>query len=519
VSVEAGTDCGTTSPDRARDGHSAPPSEAPVSTRLVGSEAEPFPYTKIRDWIALLPVSKLSDGAFRLYCLSRSVIWENSKGGAPTRPVVEITYEEYAMILGRSARTIARFAHELYSVGLWQVIERAHRSVVVPGKARPEVRTVITVRVHDFPIEPATFAGAVKTWDVLAAIRDTKRTATVSGPTAVSAQSDQRERVPPGAGTCATTDLSSQSPTPPAQDRPQGLSPAVTPETPGGCDTTTVTVGKTDLSARADVRAGHTARGRVPKKKDEEEKPSLPPTPSTDHDHPGGSRENHTPSSSLSDELAMFSSDAVGLVAQLYDRSLSAPGLQALSAGDRVGLARRIDGRLAEGWSLSRVRAVLTGGSLVGVKVPGRLWMTRLDDMPSRPLVPAPRPAPDDTSSPDRGSRPRPSMVTNDCSALPDPNPGKVRYQVPDDRGVRLMARWADERQVRPWCGRCSSESRTLAPRESGRLPRPCLDCHPEPHAFPTDAESAPRPAVLDPPRSPVPADPHPSREEGIPLP
>lgn len=500
MSVAAGTDCGSMPPDRAtRDVPNAPPTDAAVSTRLFTPDAEPFPYTKVRDWIALLPQSVLSDGAFRLYYLSRSVIWENSKGGAPTRPVVEITYEEYATILGRSARTIARFAHELYSAGLWNVVERAHRSVVVPGKARPEVRTVMTIRVHDYPREADSFAGPVKTWDVLAAVRDSKRAARTDrgcAETRMSAQSDQGEYAQSDATKCDRTGMSPQSQNRPEQDHQQGSPPAETPESRGGSEATAVTERGTDLSAPDDVSAGQSACDDAPKKKGEEEKPSLPPgPPAADDQLIPAPTEPRTPGDSLVDELAMFSDAAVELVGQLYDKALATPGLQALSAADRAGLARRIDARLTEGWSLSRIRAVLTGGSLVGVKVPGRLWTSRLDDMPAYSAVPRPRSAPDNTTGPSAnrgaGQRPRQAAVTNDCSHLPDPNAGKVRYQVPDERGIRLVVRWADARRVLPWCGRCSSETRTLSPREPGKLPRACPDCHPEQHAFPPDTEPA----------------------------
>jgi hypothetical protein len=503
VSVAAGTDRGADSPDPAtRDAPNAPASEPPAATRLLSPDAEPFPYTKVRDWIALLPQSTLSDGAFRLYYLSRSVIWENSKGGAPARPVVEITYEEYAAILGRSARTIARFAHELYQAGLWQIVERAHRSVVVPGKARPEVRTVMTIRVHDYPQDSATFSGPVKTWDVLAAIRDSKRAERGCVTTPVSAQSGQGGYAQADATECGRTELSLQSSDPPEQDRQQAVSPAETPESAGGSAETTVTGGRTNLSTPSDVSAGQRVRKEGLKKKGEEENPSLPPTPSTPQDQRGLPEQPPARKDSLTDELAMFSEATVALVGQLYDKTLATAGLQPLSAADRAGLARRIDARLAEGWSLSRVRAVLTGGSLVGVKVPGRLWASRLDDMPAYAAVPHPRSAADDAGpAPAQGGglRNRPSAVTNDCSSLPDPNLGKVRYQVPDERGVRLVVRWADGRRVLPWCGRCSDGTRTLAPRQPGGLPRACPDCHPEPHVFPADSEIPSSPDVPDP--------------------
>lgn len=200
----------------------------------------------------------------------------------------------------------------------------------------------------------------------------------------------------------------------------------------------------------------------------------------------------------------MFAAETIELVTQLYDKTLSTPGLQPLSAADRAGLARRIDSRLTEGWSLTRIRAVLTGGSLVGVKMPGRLWAGRLDDMPAfpaggSPQVPTPRTGNHDRATSSGGptsagtarratARRERTLLTNDCSHLPEPNAGKARYEVPDERGVRLTARWADARRVLAWCGRCSSDSRCLRPRVSGQLPTPCPDCHPEPEAFPAPA-------------------------------
>lgn len=514
MSVAAGTECRSATPDRVTaDTSNAPPTEPAVSTRLVSSDSEPFPYTKVRDWIPLLPQADLSDGAFRLYCISRSVIWENAKGGPPPKPVIEITYEEYATILGRSPRTISRFAQDLYTVGLWEVVERAHRSVAVPGKARPEVRTVMTIRVHDYPHDPPGFTGPVKTWDVLSAIRDSKAASRAARPTqtpvcattTVSAQSDQGGYDQSDATECDWTDLSPQSSTPGGEDQQRGPSPAETPETAGQCERTSVTTPRTDLSDDVDVSAAHAACDGTPKKNVEEEKPSLPPPSRSRHDtssaaeqNAGADQQGGTRRESLADELAMFSDDAVGLVGQLYDKTLAAPGLQPLSAADRIGLARRIDSRLAEGWSLARIRAVLTGGSLVGVRMPGRLWAGRLDDMPAFPAVPAPRNAPDNTPGGDRDQRRQPPqrpqrrVVTNDCSSLPEPNPGRIRYEVPDGRGIRLVAKWADARRTLPWCGRCGPDARTLMPRQTGQLPRPCPDCHPDPGAFPPPPQETP---------------------------
>lgn len=508
----------------------------PVMMRLVTGDPEPFPYTKVRDWIPLLPQETLCDGAFRLYCISRSVIWENAKGGPPPKPVIEITYEEYASMLGRSARTISRHAQDLYAAGLWEMVERTHRSVTVPGKTRPEVRTVITIRVHDYPPEPDRFTGPVKTWDVLQTLREnkipgrTRAPATVPparptdglveeparvrgrrcAPTSLSTQPDQPEQGESAGTECDRTTMSPQSSTSPTQDQQHVLSPGETPREPGECDRATVTETRTDLSTESDIPAGQTVCGGALKKIVEEEKPSLPPRSRVD--------DRALPSGqSLADELVMFSEEAIALVGVLYDRTLTAPGLQPLSAGERVGLARRIDARLDEGWSLARVRAVLTGGSLVGVKMPGRLWAGRLDDMPAHPAIPSPRsaqgthpgaavhggPRGGDPARAGRDGRAARPVVTNDCSALPEPNLGKIRYQVPDERGLRLVPKWADERRVLPWCGRCSPDARTLMPRESGQLPGPCPDCHPEPAAFaaaPSAHHSAPdraRPGAL----------------------
>lgn len=500
MSVAAGTDRRSSAPDRVTRGNvDAPPSEQPVATRLVDNAAEPFPYTKVRDWIALLPASELGDGAFRLYYLSRSVIWENVKGGAPLKPVVEITYEEYATILGRSARTISRFAQDLFATGLWEEVERTHRSIKVPGKARPEVRTVLTVRVHDFPREPWTYTGPVKTWDVLATIRDSKKAgesstgevSSVCDTTSVSTQSDQREHSSRDTAGCGTTDLSSQSSTTCPQDQPQAPRPAETDDDPGRSEMTDLSAARTDLSAVPNVSAGQAVRESALKKKgEEEEKPSLPPAPSRQQ------RE------SLADELAMFSTPTIQLVNHLYEKTLTTPGLQPLSAVDRIGLARRIESRFAEGWSVSRVRAVLTGGSLTGVKMPGRLWCGRLDEMPAPPTVPTPRAAPDDQAG-QAGHRPRAArrasaVQLNDCSMLPDPNAGRSRYEIPDGRGVRMGVRWADSDTVPAWCGRCSSDARTLAPQVPGGMPRACPSCHPEPDAFPppSDQAAAPEPTT-----------------------
>lgn len=528
MSVAAGTDRRSSPPDQATrggidratsDGIDTPPTQSPVTTRLVHGPAEPFPYTKIRDWIALLPTSELGDGAFRLYYISRSVICENTKGGAPPKTTIEITYEEYAMILGRSARTISRFAQELFAAGLWEEVERAHRSIRIPGKARPEVRTVLTVRVQDFPSDPWAFAGPVKTWDVLSAVRDSKHTSPAhtanvasartvdetvdetiggtvgpggAGPstaahdtacetTTVSPQSDQATSPRVDPSECDPTNLSPQSDTTYPQDQPQATSPAQTTTLAGHSETTSMSVPRTDLSNASTISAGHTACDAPLKKGVKEEKPSLPPTPSTaDRD-------------SLADELALFSTPTIQLVGHLYDKTLTTNGLQPLSAAERVGLARRIESRLAEGWSLSRVRAVLTGGSLVGVKMPGRLWAGRLDDMPAPPEVPAPRSAPDNaTTVPTAfgrrragGERRVSAIQTNDCSLQRDPNAGRSRYEIPEGRGVRMAVRWADSDRVPPWCGRCSSDARTLRPAAPGGLPRPCLECHPDPHAFP----------------------------------
>jgi hypothetical protein len=496
----------------------------------VDGEPEPYPYTKIRDWVALLSQGDLSDGAFRLYYISRSVIWENAKGGPPPKPVVEITYEEYAQIMGRSSRTISRFAEDLLKVGLWEELERASRSVRLPGRPRPQVQTVLTIRVHDYPREPWSFTGPTKTWDVLGSIRDAKRrthgspTTDTAAPgsagqceaTDVSTQCDQggAGQPPPGsklvppdttsvrdvpAGQCGLTDLSAQSEHCesvvdhggcPREDHPDAVSPAETSHAPRRTGTTDVSTAATDLSEISDVSAGQNARGAPLKKKGEEDKPSLPPVPSQPQ------RE------SLADELAMFTDATVELVGELYGKTVTTPGLPPLSAAERAGLARRIDARLAEGWSLSRVRAVLTGGSLVGVKMPGRLWAGRLDDMPSYRSLPGcgdqhtQESATDDRRSARRHERA--AVVTNDCSTMPDPNAGKARYEVPEGRGTRMVVRWGDSRRVAPWCGRCSSDSRCLRPSRPGSLLRACPDCHPEPQAFPPEPEPEPEPVASD---------------------
>jgi len=539
-----------------RESDTEPHVELPVTTRLVDAEPEQWPYTKVRDWIALLSQADLPDGAFRLYCVSRSVIWENTKGGGPPpRPVIEITYEEYGLILGRSAKTISRLAAHLYTVGLWEEVERTSRSIRVPGKARPEVRTVVTIRVHDYPREPWSFDGPVKTWDKLAQIRETRKLGDPTPPaepaaggndpsaegdippgqcdrTPVSAQSDHCEPdtapaspsaavddpastsapdCPVSAGQCDRTSMSAQSHQaipddpfgPDDDDDPfADPSPAQTPEPAGRCGRTDLSEPRTDLSAESDVSAGQNeCDGPLKKTGFKEEKPSLPPPPATG-------------AATFDDELAMFSSDAVELIRRLYDRTATLTGAQPLSAADRVGLARRIDGRLQEGWSLNRVRAVLLNSSLDGVRMPGRLWATRLDDMPAfpatGPVVPAPRQARHDRRTP--AGRPTPTArhsgptarprrtgsQTNDCSALPDPNPGKARYEIPDDRGRRMTVVWADERTVPPWCGHCSGETRCLRARTPGALLRPCPDCHPDPGAFPAADEPEPVPAGPD---------------------
>jgi hypothetical protein len=511
-----------------RGGSPPPPTEPTVATRLEG-ETEPFPYTKVRDWIVLLPQADLSDGAFRLYYVSRSVIWENAKGGPPPRPVIEITYEEYAMILGRSARTISRLAEDLFRTGLWEEVERTHRSVKVPGQKRPEVRTVVTVKVHDYPAEPWSWDGPVKTWDVLSQIRETKREAQEARVAAANArtatqidsaqcvatesdvQADQaehpfRDEADPfaddeadsadsaDASGCDRTDLSPQEDEGPqaeaGQDHQEVAWPGQTPPTAGGPGPTKLSEPQTNLSTDSDVSAGQTGcEWSLKKNEEKEEPPSLPPAPSGD-----------TRRESLTDELAMFSAETVDLVARLYDKTLTSPGLQPLSSADRAGLARRIDSRLTEGWSLARIRAVLTGGSLVGVKMPGRLWIGRLDDMPAFPNVPNQRSAsPEDRTPPETARRAadrrqRTTARSNDCSVLADPNPGKCRYEVPDDRGLRMAVRWADSRRVLAWCGRCSCDSRCLRPRQPGSLLQPCPECHPEPDAFPAPAPEADTP-------------------------
>lgn len=529
--------------------------ERPVTTRLIEPEPERWPYTKVRDWIALLSQDDLPDGAFRLYAVSRSVIWENTKGGGPPpRPVIEITYEEYGLILGRSAKTISRLAAHLYTVGLWEEVERTSRSIRIPGKARPEVRTVVTIRVHDYPRDPRAFTGPVKTWDRLAQIRETRKRGDTTSPcapaatgddptggsdvragqcdrTPLSVQSEQDNfppasrpapaaadaRTPAGlsgdpvpAGQCDRTAVSAQSdqaipddPFGPDNDTgpSAGPSPAQTAAPAARCDRTDPSEARTDLSAELDVSAGHSTCDKALKKTGvKEEKPSLPP-PSA--------------AATLDDELAMFSTDAAELVCHLYDRAMSLPDAQPLSANDRIGLARRIDGRLKEGWSLRRVRAVVLNGSLDGVRIPARLWATRLDNMPAfpatGPALPVPREARHDqrataarAAPPARPAgpplRPRrpPAAHTNDCSRLPDPNAGKARYEIPDDRARRMTVVWADERTVPPWCGHCSEETRCLRARTPGALLRPCPNCHPDPGAFPAADASEPVPASPD---------------------
>lgn len=526
MSTSASTVSPRGSAERAND--AAPPSpsgDTSVSTRLLDSEPEPFPYTRVRDWIALQPQSVLGDGAFRLYYVSRSVIFENSKGGAPSRPVIEITYVEYAAIMGRNVRTIQRFADELYKVGLWEVLERTSRSVVIPDKPRPQVRTVLTIRVHDYPREPWSYDGPVKTWDVLAAIRAANEPAPAQGDirpgqaatTGMSGQkggiSGQRPPDPDDsqadpdtitADQSATTTASGQSdqakPEPDDDDQasaehPTPGLPVEVPITAGQCATTSTSQPTTNLSDHVDISAGQTAC-EASLKNLEKEPPSLPPAPQA---------AAASQAQELTDELAMFSPAAVELVTELYEQALQLPAAQPLSAEERAGLARRIDQRTREGWSLTRVRAVLLGGRLDSVNMPGRLWSKRLDDMPAVPAgaMPAqgpPRPA---SATPaaeaavrrQSSSRQAPQRrSSNDCSQLPDPNAGMTRFEVPDNRGMRLVARWMPATEAPPWCSRCDSDSRTLRPAHSGELPQPCPHCHPAPEAFPPVPPS-PRPA------------------------
>lgn len=419
MSSAAGTDRRTESPDRVPDGHSqADSARHDVATLLAARRPDPFPSTQIRDWIALLDRDVLSDGAFRLYCVSRSLLHDNPKTWPPPAAAIEVSYERYGAILGRPSDVIEGFAEELFGCGLWREVDRRER----------DGATLVTVVVDDQPREAASYDGPVTAWDLLA---DTP--------------------AHPG-----------------ADDRPDD---ATAPEAQDD--------GQPPQRQRSTRRADGDA-------------------------HPPG----------LADELAMFTPETVEIVTVLNDKALTSPGLQPLTAADRAGLARRIESRLAQGWSAGRIRAVLTGGSLVGVTLPGRLWCGRLDDMPTamttgttpgttgtpdpgrRPAVPQPRragqPVRAVTDRRDRGLR------TNDCSTLPEPNPGRTRYEVPDTPPVRMTVRWADDRSVAAWCGRCSEHSRCLRPTSPGRLPRPCPECHPEPDAFPPVAPEPPPEAASE---------------------
>jgi hypothetical protein len=483
VSNDAGTQSRESSTEQVTREGPDPSIVEPV-TRLLDSDGERFPYTEIRDWIGLLDPRVLADGPFRLYVISRSVICENAKDDTPARRVVEISYEEYAEILGRCARTISRYAQDLFAVGLWEEVERGARSVRVPGAARPQVQTVLSIRVHDRPRDLTAFDGPVKTQDVLSRIREAR----------------QRRALPDtdGAGRCDMTQQSGHTPPSAPPATPQ---PGQTRQSPGRSEGTPPSPPLTDMSATG-VSAGHPVCEEAPEKVSDEEQPSPPAASSraeqpavSDPDMPGtGAADTDTADSladELADELAMFSGEAVHVVRQLYAKTVGLPGTQPLSAEERAGLARRIDSRLSEGWSLSRIHAVLTGGSLVGVRMPGRLWASRLDDMPpylarlpaddGRDTAPA-RTQPPAAPPPRRTGPPRGSRV-------PDPNEGKTRYEVPDARG-RMAARWRDAHSTAPWCGRCAPDARTLRPRAPGELPRPCGVCHPEPDAFPgSDAE------------------------------
>lgn len=427
----------------------AAPGGPPDGPRVTGTRAQawhrPVPYA-----VAVLPEDVVSDGAFRLYCVSLASSCDDSGDDPGRRTCAEVDFEEYAGLLGRSARTIGRFAEELIRVGLWERVDRVRRPADVADgtQAHLRVRTVMTVRLHECPAaarhlpDPAVPDAAVP--DVLG---------DAVGDGSARVAPDDREPSP-----------SAQHPT---ADVPRAATPSPVPSTPA-----------------ADPDDPH------------------PDEPHADDPDP---RE----AASLADELAMFRPEAVELVAWLCARARELPHARPLSADERVGLARRIDAHLTQGWSLTRVRAVLSAGRLDSIRLPGPLWIKRLDEMPAcrhytsgpaRPAAAVPAPRVGGTGGlaarqPGRyraaGAPRRGHVQINDCSGLPEPNPGRARYEIPDIHRRRMTPVWADDRAVPPWCGRCSGDSRCLIPAEPGGLLRPCPTCHPEPGAFPAPPENA----------------------------
>lgn len=201
---------------------------------------------------------------------------------------------------------------------------------------------------------------------------------------------------------------------------------------------------------------------------------------------------------SLDDELAMFSEPVIALVTDLYERALAMDNAKPLTLDERAGLARRIDARLTEGWSVTRVRGALLNGGCADVRFPARFWAERLDGMPkhpgqstvaSMPPVAIPEPRNGHHRPGGKGQRAGKRGKTNDCSGFIDPNPGRTSYEIPDpERPYRLIKRWANENDVPAWCASCDADSRTLRPEPGGSRPRPCPKCHPEPALFPEHA-------------------------------
>lgn len=135
-------------------------------------------YTTAWDWIDL---SDLPDHSVRILRILRMFVFEKD----PSRRV-RITQDEIAKLARRTESSVRRSMKPLYELGVLEQVEVVKRSVEVPGKNRPEIRTAVVYRLNDKP--PAGYAGPVNPFAELKRLRGEP----VSDRADVRAQSDQQ---------------------------------------------------------------------------------------------------------------------------------------------------------------------------------------------------------------------------------------------------------------------------------------------------------------------------------------
>lgn len=126
-------------------------------------------------------LSPLPDQSVRVWRVIRMCL-NDSKDAADDDRLVTLTDEEIGVLADnngtpRSRWAVAKAMKPLFEMGLLEEAATERRSVRVPGHAKPQVRTIRHLRVHDEPPEGwAKYAGPVNPFEKLRAYREARDT-------------------------------------------------------------------------------------------------------------------------------------------------------------------------------------------------------------------------------------------------------------------------------------------------------------------------------------------------------